>query len=243
MSETKTVDLSKILRIVTRNIWIIALCAILVAGLSLGYVVAFVTPTYQAEISMYINNSSNKNGVVNASDLSVALKLVTTYVNIVTSDSVLDQVIDELDLGMSASAVRKMLTAEAVDETEMFRVRVSHEDPEMAAKIANTIGQIAPKKITEIIDGSSAKIIDMAKVPTGRAAPNYVKTMIIGLFVGAALSAALVILQDFLDVRIKSEEDLMEISDAPILGVIPDLNPDAKHRGMGYVYVQTEAQE
>lgn len=240
MGETRTVDLGKIFRLIIKNIWIIALCAILVSGLALGYVAAFVTPTYQAEISMYINNSSNKNGVVNASDLSVALKLVTTYVNIVKSDSVLDQVIEELDLDLTAGAVRSMLTAEAVDETEMFRVQITHEDPEMAAEIANTIGRIAPKKITEIIDGSSAKIVDMAKVPVNRASPNYVKTLIIGLIVGSVLSAVFVVTRDFMDVRIKGEEDLAEISDAPVLGIIPDLNPDAKHRGMGYVYVQTE---
>lgn len=240
MGETRTVDLGKIFRLVIKNIWVIALCAILVSGIALGYVAAFVTPTYQAEISMYINNSSNKNGVVNASDLSVALKLVTTYVNIVKSDSVLDQVIDELGLDLSAAAVRGMLTAEAVDETEMFRVQITHKDPVMAAEIANTIGKIAPKKITEIIDGSSAKIVDMAKVPEKRSSPNYVRTMIVGFFLGAVLSAVFVVTRDFMDVRIKGEEDLAEISDAPVLGIIPDLNPDAKHRGMGYVYVQTE---
>ena len=240
MGEARTVDLRKIFRLVLKNIWIIILCAILVSTMALGYVAAFVTPTYEAEISMYINNSTNKNGAVNASDLSVALKLVTTYVNIVTSDSVLDQVIEELDLDMSADAVRAMLTAEAVDETEMFRVRVTHEDPQMAAEIANTIGKLAPRKITEIIDGSSAKIVDMAKVPTARANPNYTKTAIIAFLVGAVLSAVIVVTRDFMDVRIKGEDDLAEISDAPVLDVIPDLNPDAKHRGMGYVYVQTE---
>jgi len=240
MDETKTLDLGKIFRVVMKNIWIIALSAVLVAGLMLGFVAAFVTPTYEAEISMYINNSSSNNGAINANDLNVALKLVQTYVNIIKSDSVLDQVIEELDMDMNAVALRRMLTAEAVDQTEMFRVQVTHEDPEMAAKIANTIGQIAPDKITEIIDGSSAKIIDMAKVPVERAAPSYFKTMIIGIFVGAALSAVIVIVMDILDVRIKSEEDLAEIATAPILGVIPDLDPDAKHRGIGYVYVQTE---
>ena len=64
--------------------------------------------------------------------------------------------------------------------------------------------------------------------------------MIIGLLVGTVLSAAVVVTRDFMDGRIKGEEDLAEISDAPVLGIIPDLNPDAKHRGMGYVYVQTE---
>lgn len=240
MVETKTLDLGKIFRLLVKNIWIIALSALLVAGLMLGFVAAFVTPTYEAEISMYINNSSNTSGVISANDLNVALKLVQTYVNIIKSDSVLDQVIEELELDMNAVALRKMLTAAAVDQTEMFRVQVTHENPEMAAKIANTIGQIAPDKITEIIDGSSAKIIDMAKVPVERAGPSYFKTMIIGIFVGAALSAVVVVITDILDVRIKSEEDLAEIATAPILGVIPDLDPDAKHRGMGYVYVQTE---
>ena len=240
MSEAKTVDLGKIVRLVIKNLWVVALCAVLVASIMFGYVAAFVTPTYQAEVTMYINNSSNKSGYINASDLSVALKLVATYVNIVKSDSVLDQVVDALELDMTAGQVRKMLTAEAMDETEMFRVTITHEDPVMAAKIANTIGEIAPKKITEIIDGSSAKIVDTAKVPTSRSSPNYVTTLILGFIIGAVLAIAAIVVRDFMDVRIKSEDDLTEISSAPVLGIIPDLNPDAKHRGAGYVYVQTQ---
>jgi len=240
MSETRTVDLHKIFRLVIKNIWIIILCAILVSGITLGYVAAFVTPTYEAEISMYINNSTNNNGTVNANDLSVAKNLVTSYVTIVTSDSILDQVIEQLDLKMSASALRSMLTAEAIDKTEIFYVRVTHESAKKAAEIANAIGDIAPRQITAIVDGSHAKIIDRANVPTEPANPNYTNTMIFGFLIGAVLAAIVIVTRDFLDVRIKGEEDLAEISDAPILGIIPDLNPDAKHRGMGYVYVQTE---
>lgn len=240
MSETKTIDLGKIFRLVIKNIWIILLCAVLVAGMAVGYVAAFVTPTYEAGITMYINNNTRNTGEVNASDLSVALKLVTTYVNIVTSDKVLDQVIGKLGLDITADSVRAMLTAEAVDETEMFRVRITHPDPEMAMKIANTIGEVSPKVISDIIEGSSAKIVDEAKVPTAPTNPNYTKTMILGLLIGAIVSAVIVVIRDFMDVRIKSEDDLAEISDVPVLGIIPDLNPDAKHRGAGYVYVQAD---
>jgi capsular polysaccharide biosynthesis protein len=44
--------------------------------------------------------------------------------------------------------------------------------------------------------------------------------------IGAALAVAFVLVREFMDVRIKSEEDLMEICDAPILGYIPELNQE-----------------
>ena len=41
------------------------------------------------------------------------------------------------------------------------------------------------------------------------------------------ISIAFVLIREFMDVRIKSEEDLAEICDAPILGYIPELNMES----------------
>ena len=49
-----------------------------------------------------------------------------------------------------------------------------------------------------------------------------------GLAVGIVVAAVAVVLSVLLDVRIKSEEDLQQISDLPVLGTIPDLA--AEHR-------------
>ena len=235
MEETIELDLREVFSALLKRIWLIILAAVVAASLTLGYTVMFVTPRYQATVSMYVNNKSTVNNSTNgisSSDLAVALRLVTTYVNIIKSDAVLEKAAEKIandtQVSYTASQLRGMLTASSVDETEMFEFKISNPDPQMAAAIANAIAEVAPAEIANIIEGSTAKIIDRAKVPAKYYTPNYLKNTVIGGAAGVVLAALAVVLQVLLDGRIKSEEDLARISEAPVLGNIPDLAAENK---------------
>lgn len=232
MSENIELDLKEFFPLLVKKIWIVALCAVILAVSVLVYTLNFVTPTYEASVSIYVNNNSGVDGkYISSSDLAVALKLVNTYVNIIQSDTVLDKVIAETGLMLSAGQVRSMISAETMGETEMFRVTVTTPNAQMSADLANAIASVAPAEITEIIEGSSAKIIDYAKVPKAQSAPNYKLSAIIGGTAGAVLAVLGILLQTMMDVRIKNEEDLAKLTQIPVLGVIPQLSAETKKTG------------
>ena len=91
----------------------------------------------------------------------------------------------------------------------------------MAAFIANAVAEVAPGEIESFVEGSSTKIVDYAKVPESPYSPSYRKNIMLGAAVGVVLIVAILTVRDLLDVRIKREEDLLEISDLPVLGRIP----------------------
>lgn len=232
MNQNIEIDLGIVAKVLLKRIWIILLCAILVGVGSLIYTVNFVQPMYQANVTMYVNNNSSKdNQYVSSSDLAVALRLVTTYVNIIKSDRVLERVIEDTGLMLTTSQVRAMISAEPEGETEMFRVTVTSANPQMSADIANTIAKVAPAEIAEIIEGSSAKIIDEARVPQKHSYPSYGVRAVVGFLIGGFLAIFVFVLMYLLDIRIRSEEDLKNICDVPVLGVIPNLTNDAKTAG------------
>lgn len=235
MGETVEIDLKELFRALLKKAWVITLCAVLVAGMVLIYTAGFVTPLYEANVMVYVNNkASNSSGSISSSELSVALHLVNTYVNIIKSDDVLDKVVDEVDINVSPAEIRQMLTAEVVEETEIFSITITNPDPVLAAQIANAVAKVAKTEIPAIIEGSSLKIVSEAKVPTQKASPSYVKSAIIGALVGVLLSAGTIVIQILLDVRVKSEEDLRKISEMPVLGLIPDLAVEVKNPGREY---------
>ncbi len=224
MKETVEIDLKVVARAILKRLWIVVLCAVVVASAALVYTVGFVTPMYQASIKVYVNNKTvNTTGGVASSDLSVALKLVTTYVNILESDNVLEKVATESGYALSVQDLRGMIDAQTVEDTEMFTVSVTSPDPQMSAKIANAVAAVAPGAISDIIEGSSAKIIDYAKIPQSRFSPSYTKTAILSFIIGALLAAVVIAVQTVLDTRIKGEEDLQRICDIPVMGMIPDI--------------------
>lgn len=226
MEETSVeFDLKEIFSVLLKKAWIIFLCAVLAGVSVLVYTANFITPQYTAQVSFYVNNNSTKNNAaISSGDLAVALHLVATYVNIVESDAVLEKVIDETGFMLTTDQIRSMLSAEVMGETEMFRVRITSPDPQMSADLVNAIADVAPERITAIIEGSSAKVVDYARVPKSRSYPSYSTNTIIGAMVGALGAIAVIVLQVKLDTRIKKEEDLLRIAQMPILGRIPDLN-------------------
>lgn len=228
MKETVEIDLKVIARAVLKRLWIVILCAVVAASAALVYTIGFVTPMYQASIKVYVNNKTiSTTGGVASSDLSVALKLVTTYVNILESDNVLEKVAVESGYDLALNDLRAMIDAETVEETEMFTVSVTSPDPQMSAKIANAVAAVAPGAISDIIEGSSAKIIDYAKIPQTRFSPSYTKTAILSFIIGVLLAVIGIAVHTVLDTRIKGEEDLQRICDVPVLGMIPDIALEA----------------
>lgn len=223
MHETVEIDLREVAGALVKKAWLIVLCAVLLGTAMLAYAANFVTPTYQATATFYVNNnSSNEGEKVESTDLAVALRLVNSYVDIVKRDVVLSEVVEKLQMNISPAALRSMVHSQVVGETEIFTVTVTSADPQMSATIANTIAEVAPGIISGIISGSRATVIDYARVPTGRSSPNYTTSALLGAVVGALLAVVFIFIQTRLDVHVKNEEMLGQLCGAPVLGVIPD---------------------
>ena len=245
MNKTRELDLRLLLLALMRKLWLIVLCAVIIGAAAFGYTKYFVTPMYRASVTIYVNNNrlnvEGSTATLTTSDLSVAQRLVSTYVITLKSDRVLNKVAQELDVEMSASQIRGMISAEAVDNTEVFNVTITNADPALAAQIANAVAKVAPDEISEIVVGSSTKIIDYATVPKSPSSPNVMRNTALGAVIGIVLAAVIAILQELLDVRVREEQDVTRLSEAPILGRIPDFALDDK--GDAYAEAHKNKQE
>ena len=186
---------------------------------------------YRAGVTVYVNNSRSgeRADSITSGEMTASQQLVRTYVNIITSDRVLEKVIETAQLNCTSDELRKMMTTEQVSNTEVFKVYITHPEPENAAYIANAIADVAPADIADIVEGSSTKIIDYAKVPKEQFSPNIRKNTI-------ALSLFFLTAASLFDVRIKEEEDLKTIANYPLLGSIPDFTQLGNSRSGYYGY-------
>ena len=221
--DTVEIDLWKLMWVYLSRWKMIVLTTVLAAVVALGYTALLVTPLYRADVMIYVNNIPGEAQVdyITAANLATSQQLVNTYTNIIRSDAVLEEVAARLNMGYTAKQVRGMITAAQVDETEIFEVFVTHPDPVVAAQIANIVAEVAPEKIGEIVEGSSTKIIDYAKIPESRHTPSYKKNVLVGAMLGMVLALGWLTLGYLLDVRIRDDEDLTEYFEQPVLGQIP----------------------
>ena len=224
------IDLLKLVLILWRKAWAIVLAMIVMGGIAFGVTYNFIEPTYQASVKVYVNNTNQNNSTMTQSDVNLQRTLVQTYIVTLKSRTTLNEVIKQADLDYDFEELSEMISAEAVNSTEVFEVTVVSKDAKEAAEIANTIAEVLPTRISEIIESSSVKILDYAIINNEPVSPSYVKNIAIGALAGAVVAVALIFLQFVLDNKIHSEEYLIEHYKYPILAVIPDLAATSKNK-------------
>ncbi len=227
------IDLLKLVLVLWKKAWAIVLAAVAVGIISFAFTYNFVDPLYEASVKVYVNNSTNKNTTsqaITTSDISASKALVDTYIVALKTRTTLNQIITEADIEYTYEELNEMISAASVNSTEVFEVTVTSKDPKEAALIANTVAKVLPKRIMDIVENSSVKIVDYAMVNEEPVSPSYPKNVAIGAMVGAVISIAFIFLQYALDNKIHSEEYLIETYKYPILAVIPDLNTASKQK-------------
>ena len=224
------IDLLKLVLILWRKAWAIVLAMIVMGGIAFGVTYNFIEPTYQASVKVYVNNTNQNNTTISSADISTQRSLVQTYIVTLKSRTTLNEVIKQANLPYDFEELSEMISAEAVNSTEVFEVTVVSKDAKEAAEIANTIAEVLPSRISEIIESSSVKILDYAIINNEPVSPSYIKNVAIGALAGAVVAVALIFLQFVLDNKIHSEEYLIEHYKYPILAVIPDLAATSKNK-------------
>ena len=225
------IDLLALARAVWKRIWLVILAVILGSAAAFSYAAFLVTPLYEAKAMMYVNNSALSLGStsfsISSGELSAAQSLVETYIVILKSRLNLEAVIEKAELPYTYEELEPMITAQGVNETEIFEVIVTDSNPQEAELIANTIAEVLPQKISDIVEGSSVRIVDYAVVPAYPVSPSITKITMIGFLLGGFVSVDIIVLNE----SIRSEDYLLQTYDLPILAVIPVIGSSNKSYG------------
>ena len=243
-NEEMGVDLQRLVGEILRRIWIVVLAAIVGAAGSFLGTYYLITPLYESSAMFYVNNKSISVGSASVSlesgDISAAKSLVDSYIVILKTRESLSDVIDYAGVKRSYGQLREMISAERVNSTEIFEVVVTSPDPAEAERIADAIAHILPKRISSIIEGTSAKVVDHAVTPSRPSSPNYTVNTMVGFLMGFFLSVCAIALWAIFDITIRTEEDITGSCQIPVLAAVPDMEAPTKG---GYYYYGNRKQE
>ena len=230
------IDLLKLAKALWHRAWIIVLTTVVGAAVALAYTVLLVVPQYEATTMLYINSSTVSVGAtaISLSDIDASAKLVSRYSALLKSRKVLEQVIKDENLSYEYKDLQKMVTLTAVDSTEVINISVKTPDPEEAARIANCIADLMPDVASDIIAGSSVKIVDKAVVPDKPCAPSQKRNAAKGGLLGLVLSCGILTLLFLLDDTIHDEEEYLDEFELPLLATIPDLKKTKSVKSSSY---------
>jgi len=215
-------DLKKTISVLVSKIWLIIAVTVFMAAMFFAWSKYFITPKYTSQALLYVSNmSERKSAILTTSDVSVSKELVETCVVILNSRTVLDKVAEESGLHYTAPQIKNMISAEAVSETEVFRISVTHTNPLEAQIIADAIIKVAPSEIKRVMNAGAVTVVDYATLPVSPSSPSIPKNTVLGGLLGLFLIVAIILVMQIFDNRVKSEFVLVENFDLPIIGMIP----------------------
>lgn len=176
---------------------------ILAAALACGLLVLLicfflVTPQYEASVMFYVNNSADTHDSISAGDLTASKSLVDAYIVILNTKPILMDVIEQAQINRSCNELEEMLSATAVNETQVLKVSVTGTNPVEIQRIADVIAKVLPQRLNAIVEGGSTKVLDVSTVPTTPISPNYAQNTIAGFLIGFVLMTVAILLREIL---------------------------------------------
>lgn len=214
------IDISEVSLYFKSKVALIIGITLLIVILGNLYAMFLRVPVYKSSSTIVIASNDTNSANMQA-DITVNQKLVGTYKEIVTSRSVVEQVIKDLDLKYSYEELSSNILVEAVQNTEVLKISVLDKSAELAPKITSMLSEVFKEEVMEIYNLKNVKVLDSASTPTGADNVNFVKDEIIYFGLGMIASFMLVFIMFYFDKNIRSVEQVESRLGLPILGTIP----------------------
>lgn len=214
------IDLRELFFALKKHILVI-LAALLAGAVIAGvYTKAFITPMYSATSTMLV--LTKETTLTSLADLQIGSQLTSDYSMLITSRTVLEDVVDELNLDMDYKELKSSISINNPTDTRILEITVTNSDPKMCKTIVDDLTKTASKFIGEQMEVTEPKIIEEGEVPTANISPNTKKNIMIGALAGLVLSAGVVVLITLTDDTIKTEEDIERYLGLSTLASVPD---------------------
>lgn len=221
--EEVEIDLLELGNLLLHNACWIAGAALAAALLCLAVCEFCLTPRYEASIDLIVNSRQENTGAVTNDSITSARSLTDTYAIVLKSNIVLDEVIETLGLPMTWQELSDAIRVASVDDTQIMRVTVENEDPQLAGEIVQTLAEIAPERIAELIEAGFCKSVSKVMLDTTPVFPATKKFVLIAAFAGACLASAALTLQHLLHNYLEDAEDVRRALNIPVLGLLPEV--------------------
>lgn len=218
------IDVFAMLKTLWKRKFSIVLVALVFAIAAFGYSAFLAKKEYQSTSRIYVVSRQNQdNNALTNSDLQAGSYLVKDYREIILSQNVLSQAIEELKLDMTPVELSKKISVSVPTDTRILSITAKDGDPKEAARIANGLRNVAAEKIIAVTKVSDVTTLDEAEVPQSPSSPNIRRNVLLGFIAGAGLMVVLMVVVEVLDDRVKRPEDIEELMGLTLLGIVPDI--------------------
>ena len=219
------IDVFHLLKILWKRKLLIVLVAFVTGAVSFAYSSFIVKPEFTRTTRIYVvnRNQGDKPGLTNQ-DLQAGSYLVKDYREIILSQGVLEKVATDLKLDLPPKDLAGKIKVTVPADTRIVSISVTDRLPEEASRIANSLREVAAQKIISVTRVSDVTTLEEARPATSPSSPNIRRNTMVGFLAGAVVMVVTVLLVELLDTRVKRPEDVEDVMQIALLGVVPNLD-------------------
>ena len=223
----------------SKKIAIIAF-SLIVGVIAFCFAAFYLPKKYSSYTTMYVKNVNEDSRIeqtVTLNELNASKSLLSTYIAVLQSDAVMDQIGERLlkkytaeEIGkvfpfdeegqLSTKAISSSFSMASVEDTEVLVISAKTTSAEVSADMCAIIADIAPDFLIRIVGAGSVEVIDSAKVNRKVVEPHVKRMALIGALMGFLASAGVVILLFILDNSVKSTDELKKRFNKAIIGEV-----------------------
>ncbi|MBX9993194.1 YveK family protein [Priestia aryabhattai] len=218
----ETISLRELFAVLRKRLWLIVLITIIAATVSAVISFFVLTPVYESKTQILVNQAKNDQQLYSNQAVQTNVQLINTYNDIIKSPAILDKVVKELKLDKSAVDLSDQIQVTSAQNSQVAEIVVQDTSAKRAADIANTTASVFQKQVPKLMNVDNVKVLSKAALGEN---PSPVKpqpllnvaiAIVVGLMVGVGLSFLL----EYLDSTLKTEQDIENILELPVMGVI-----------------------
>lgn len=219
----ETISLKEIFDVIKKRFWMIVSFVVGAALIAAVLSYFMLTPKYEATSQFIVNQGQNEQDQeYTVNDIRSNVELINTYNVIITSNAILDAVVEELNVDYGANTLEDKIDVSSEQDSQVVNVTATDTDAALAADIANTVVETFQEEIPDILDVDNVKILSSAKLkadPTP-VAPRPKLNISIAIVLGGMVGVGLAFLLEYMDNTVRTEDDVEQKLGLPVFGTI-----------------------
>ncbi|MFC7685271.1 YveK family protein [Ureibacillus sp. GCM10028918] len=222
----ETFSLITIVKMIRKRILLIISLIIFCTGASAIFSYYVLPNIFDAQTQILVNQKNTGQEGYSWTILEMDLQLIETYNVIIKSPVILNKVIETLDLETTPENLSGQIFVSNENNSKVVNIRVEDQNHKQAVEIANTVAEVFKDEIPKLMNVDNISILSVAKLKENPSPvkPSRLLNIAIGGAIGLMLGIGFALLLVVLDNTMKSEQDIDEILELPIMGIVSSIS-------------------
>lgn len=218
-------QVKEIFETLKKKYYIVILTTLIAVSISILFSFYILKPVYQSNTTLIVSKGDiNIEDTISSEELDVTERLAFTYGKIIKSRTVLNKVINTLNLKYSYDMLYKNVKVESIEGTQLINITVEDSNPGRARNIADTISVIFKDEAVRLTNANKIEVVDAAILNEEPIGPNKVLNILIATILGIIMGVIISLLSEFFNTKLKTQQEVQRYLDIPVLGIIPKDN-------------------